>query len=901
MKQLDNISLFRPDIPADREHAAQIRAEAFDWLEDNYPGATSFSNGAVLRMAGEQARRDLVGRLKKHEIGDQDGFSLPAAADALTVLLLRYRGVRFRDAVDAVLGGDDGPSSSTPRFRGVWNRLISIALKRLRRRLSARLLSSVVFSLLPEPTDHPNCFIIVKRHGREAAEAEYESGALSRDYVYRTILERPAPSCWVLSPLREVLFLDADQLPTHAEVSARHFFGLRVTTQREEYELLLGTVDPVSVEPDEVALQFVGRILDIVYLDYEDFLKSQPSLGLEPATLPEQSSSDDLQLWLITQALNSIYPGSLCEISESSSPSQAARVLASSMARPWEPSMWDPPKDFEMLSGYTSRTGVPLVVESVEHPWTELIASVESEMRYLRGRGAGPAGFSAVALPLVSSSGSPVGSLYMLMPRPEHPGLDIEVRVLTVFSRIIGEVIERQRAAIHSASVSANVATRTILDQEQFKLELLDLLAGKTAEIRENERLDRDVRLPFLLISADSPDAGESDAGDAQRLRDWLVGTLRHLDWRSFVSSRLRDRGRDSGANSIIGELPGVGVMIALGRLVSKEELDRIRNAFPTTINNTIPTNAPVKLVAWVLDVPGHRVLDADRRGDLQGLADDVEAWASDVATVVDDVAQSEILAGGQGDWDAALRRVRKALRKEGGRKNGYLYRYAVDCSFSLGNWHGALRYAQAATALSREELGSGFVRSMCQEADAHLYLGDPVRAWDVYSQAASQAPKHPLPRYYRGQGLLLMARLLRVYEDEQRRAGHLEEAEPDQIDIVVKSLVDGSTDDLTSAADLLEQWGLIPESYQYRNFELVPALMGQGLGYLLTRSPGTAVSMLQSARKSLPKDDLFFREFLFAKCWEQGLHRHYGELLLGDAWPSLRDRLQEAFGQNGV
>ena len=56
--------------------------------------------------------------------------------------------------------------------------------------------------------------------------------------------------------------------------------------------------------------------------------------------------------------------------------------------------------------------------------------------------------------------------------------------------------------------------------------------------------------------------------------------------------------------------------------------------------------------------------------------------------------------------------------------------------------------------------------------------------------------------------------------------------------------------------------------------------------------------SRFQSARRSFPKDDLFFREFLFTKCWEQGLHRRYGELLLGGEWASLRDRLRQAFGQ---
>ena len=102
------------------------------------------------------------------------------------------------------------------------------------------------------------------------------------------------------------------------------------------------------------------------------------------------------------------------------------------------------------------------------------------------------------------------------------------------------------------------------------------------------------------------------------------------------------------------------------------------------------------------------------------------------------------------------------------------------------------------------------------------------------------------------------------------------------------------------SAADLLDRWGLIPESYQQGNFHLVPTLLGQGVGYLLTRLPGPAASRLQGARRSFPKDDLFFREFLFAKCWEQGLHRRYASLLLGDEWAPLRDRLHATFGEPG-
>ena len=66
----------------------------------------------------------------------------------------------------------------------------------------------------------------------------------------------------------------------------------------------------------------------------------------------------------------------------------------------------------------------------------------------------------------------------------------------------------------------------------------------------------------------------------------------------------------------------------------------------------------------------------------------------------------------------------------------------------------------------------------------------------------------------------------------------------------------------------------------------------------VLTRLPGPAAARIQRARRSFPKDDLFFREFLFAKCWEQRLHRCYGELLLDDEWAPLRDRLHETFGE---
>ena len=144
----------------------------------------------------------------------------------------------------------------------------------------------------------------------------------------------------------------------------------------------------------------------MVFLDFEEFYQVQSDSRLETAIEPRPDSADDLQLWLITQFLDHVYPGSLTEISEMPPNSTVGRVLAHSAVRPWEPSPWDPPKSLELLSGYSSNTGIPLVVERVQDPWTSVIESVESELRYLRSRNhesSGPVDSSALALPFVSS------------------------------------------------------------------------------------------------------------------------------------------------------------------------------------------------------------------------------------------------------------------------------------------------------------------------------------------------------------------------------------------------------------------------------------------------------------------------------------------------------------------
>ena len=159
---------FSPQIPPDLEHAPLVREEALDWLERRFPRDHTFSSGELLRMAGDQERRWLIPRLRAHGIAESKEIGHTDAADALTVLFLRSQGVKFREAVDAILTRQEQTGISEPRYSGVWNRLVITALDRLRRRVPPRLLGAAVYSLLSDRGDHANALIIVKLLGLSA-------------------------------------------------------------------------------------------------------------------------------------------------------------------------------------------------------------------------------------------------------------------------------------------------------------------------------------------------------------------------------------------------------------------------------------------------------------------------------------------------------------------------------------------------------------------------------------------------------------------------------------------------------------------------------------------------------------------------------------------------------------
>ncbi len=71
------------------------------------------------------------------------------------------------------------------------------------------------------------------------------------------------------------MFLESTKMPTRAEVTSRSFICLEVATKRETYELLIGTIRPVSLPPNGVGLELMRRLLDLVFLDFEEFYQVQ--------------------------------------------------------------------------------------------------------------------------------------------------------------------------------------------------------------------------------------------------------------------------------------------------------------------------------------------------------------------------------------------------------------------------------------------------------------------------------------------------------------------------------------------------------------------------------------------------------------------------------------------------
>ena len=898
MEKTKGSPLFQPAVPGNAEHAPLIRQEALDWLETHFSEMRTFSASNVLQMAGEQSRRWLMTRIRAQGIGQSDEMPPTEAADALTVLFLRSRGIKFADAIDAVASAQAAFPSIGQSFGGIWNRLMLVSLERMQRLVPPRVLGAAIASLLGVENGPPNALVIVRPLNAAPSSSAASAADVTPERAYQSVLERPLPVIAVISPSGELVLFGEGQSPAISEFRSRTFVRFQITAATGGYDLFVGTTAPLTNEAiDRVAMELAGQALDLVFVQMSAFEGHIKELRFDAPAEPELHTQENLDLWLMSQLVSFIYPGALVEVMEVAGPQQDVRVLASSSGNPWDLAPWEAPSANQMLSGYSSLIGVPLVMDKITEPLAAVVKNVASEIQYLNGQTSAPRSadsFAAAALPIYVGYGAPFGSLYVLAPRSSITRPDADMRLLAVLARVTGEVIQRRQATYLSTTECASIATTRVLDESEFHVALARLLEEKAADLGSDDSLAADLRLPILVVSAETPDPGQADPKVIKPLESWLGSTLDHLAWRPFLRSHLTVDADLAESQCVVGKVSDRGVVIAFNRLVSKDELIRIRNAFPATVNAISPSNSPVKLVAWIVDIPAHNLVDAAAGAGLDVMAEQIQRWAVEVSSVVDDIAQSFVLALGQGDWSAALKRLRRGIRKAEGQRDTYLHRRAADCCFALGDWPSALRYAQEAGRAGANEMGSGRVRSLCQEADANLCLGRPLAAWDCYAAAIEASPSHPLPTYYRGQGLLLMARLVRAYE--QDRSITLSAEDQLRINDIAGVLADCAILDLTQASDVFDRGSFTPEMSLVQNFNLVPSLIGQGTGYLLSGLPGPAASRFQSARRAFPKDDLIFREFLFARCWEQGVHRTYGQAFLGDAWEELQAHLEATF-----
>ena len=221
MEKTKAFPLFQPAVPGNAEHAPLIRQEALDWLETHFSEMRTFSASNVLQMAGEQSRRWLMTRIRAQGIGQSDEMPPTEAADALTVLFLRSRGIKFADAIDAVASAQAAFPSIGQSFGGIWNRLMLVSLERMQRLVPPRVLGAAIASLLGVENGPPNALVIVRPLTAAPSSSAASAADVTPERAYQSVLERPLPVIAVISPSGELVLFGEGQSPAISEFRSR--------------------------------------------------------------------------------------------------------------------------------------------------------------------------------------------------------------------------------------------------------------------------------------------------------------------------------------------------------------------------------------------------------------------------------------------------------------------------------------------------------------------------------------------------------------------------------------------------------------------------------------------------------------------------------------------------------
>ncbi len=121
------------------------------------------------------------------------------------------------------------------------------------------------------------------------------------------------------------------------------------------------------------------------------------------------------------------------------------------------------------------------------------------------------------------------------------------------------------------------------------------------------------------------------------------------------------------------------------------------------------------------------------------------------------------------------------------------------------------------------------------------------------------------------------MAKLIHRFMVAYDKSGEMKDRNREKLERAVRELLRHAAQDLRVAGSALRGWGQIPESFLYRNYNHIPSMLGLITIPSLLGDSASFVTELSIARRSYPKDDLFFREWFTARCWLEGQHLHYG------------------------
>jgi tetratricopeptide (TPR) repeat protein len=561
-----------------------------------------------------------------------------------------------------------------------------------------------------------------------------------------------------------------------------------------------------------------------------------------------------------------------------------------------------------LLSPYAALTNMSLVVPRTEPPRHRYVSRLHDEEEWV-----GDNILTCISVPAPADTGGVSRALYLYMPARDGEDLRTTVKSLQVLACVLGGVIQRDRETAFSIAASHHAMVAKYLTRDEFEREVRQKVKQVAALPRQG---GKERRLALVLVQPAGVSRSETIGRDAS---NWLSEQFEFMVPQLFLAGWAKRPSHVDIASVPFGEIAaasnstGQTAGILIPTLLTKEELDWLRSALPTRLNNvedalTEGGDPVARLNVWVVDEKWIDQPQSASPVNVQNTVNRLLARAANAAKTLPYVVGSHQAEYVERNWHRALAIANEGLDIDP--SNPYLRRRAAEFSICQGAFLQAQQHAEIAIEHDKQS-----VIGHCLLADAFLGQGLAQRAMNAYEDASKVDPVHPLPHYFRGNALLAIARLLRQsihdlgrptpshsYPDEGDRStvptgvGPTLTAESilDRIrvtEVLTGQLAEGAANAFRRARPGLDSFGT-PGVYELRNFQAAPAAFGLGQTETLKGTPEAAVQRLRAARERYPRDEHLYHELLWAQMWDAG----HGEWLFNQlSEPSAMERLLQA------